>query len=48
MVVRKQMYQSTSDLSMFSLRRVIWNLIRMENEHLNNVGEFRAVRTLFC
>ena len=25
-------------------RRVIWNMIRLENEHLNNVGEFRAVR----
>ena len=24
------------------LRRGLWNLLRLENEHLNNVGEFRA------
>lgn len=26
------------------LRRVLWNIIRVENEHLNNVGQFRATR----
>jgi len=29
------------------LRRFIWNFFRLENEHLNNVGEFRAVRDIF-
>uniref|UniRef100_A0A1I8NM67 EXS domain-containing protein n=1 Tax=Stomoxys calcitrans TaxID=35570 RepID=A0A1I8NM67_STOCA len=28
-------------------RRYLWNYIRLENEHLNNVGQFRAVRDLF-
>lgn len=28
-------------------RRVIWNFFRLENEHLNNVGNFRAVRDIF-
>ena len=27
-------------------RRFIWNFFRLENEHLNNVGEFRAVRDI--
>lgn len=26
------------------IRRVIWNFFRLENEHLNNVGQFRIVR----
>lgn len=29
-----------------SLRRFIWNFFRLENEHLNNVGQFRAVRDI--
>jgi len=28
------------------IRRFIWNFFRLENEHLNNVGEFRAVRDI--
>jgi len=27
-------------------RRFIWNFFRLENEHLNNIGEFRAVRDI--
>ncbi len=27
-------------------RRFVWNFFRLENEHLNNVGEFRAVRDI--
>lgn len=25
-------------------RRIMWNFFRLENEHVNNCGEFRAVR----
>ncbi|KAI3784850.1 hypothetical protein L1987_43957 [Smallanthus sonchifolius] len=28
------------------IRRGIWNFFRLENEHLNNVGKFRAVKTV--
>lgn len=28
------------------LRRFVWNFYRLENEHLNNCGEFRAVRDI--
>ncbi|KAJ7525736.1 hypothetical protein O6H91_17G063800 [Diphasiastrum complanatum] len=28
------------------VRRGLWNFYRMENEHLNNVGKFRATRTV--
>jgi hypothetical protein len=27
-------------------RRGVWNTIRIENEHLNNVGEFRAFKEI--
>ena len=27
-------------------RRFIWNFFRLENEHLNNCGEFRAIRDI--
>lgn len=30
----------------FSFRRFVWNFFRLENEHLNNCGEFRAVRDI--
>lgn len=30
----------------FFCRRFIWNFFRLENEHLNNCGEFRAVRDI--
>ena len=29
-----------------SLRRFMWNFFRLENEHLNNCGQFRAVRDI--
>ena len=28
------------------LRRFVWNFFRLENEHLNNCGGFRAVRNI--
>lgn len=28
-------------------RRYIWNYVRLENEHLFNVGQFRAVRDIY-
>ena len=28
------------------IRRFIWNFFRLENEHLNNCGKFRAVRDI--
>ena len=28
------------------VRRFVWNFFRLENEHLNNCGEFRAVREI--
>ena len=31
---------------MFFFRRFIWNFLRLENEHLNNCGQFRAVRDI--
>ncbi|CEF67600.1 Xenotropic and polytropic retrovirus receptor 1 [Strongyloides ratti] len=34
----------TAPLEVF--RRYIWNYIRLENEHINNVGMFRAVRDI--
>jgi hypothetical protein len=27
-------------------RRFVWNYFRLENEHLNNCGKFRAVRDI--
>ena len=30
----------------FFCRRFIWNFFRLENEHLNNCGQFRAVRDI--
>ena len=27
-------------------RRFLWNFFRLENEHLNNCGEFRAIRDI--
>ncbi|CAG5098428.1 Oidioi.mRNA.OKI2018_I69.XSR.g15658.t1.cds [Oikopleura dioica] len=36
---------STAILFLEMLRRFIWNFLRLENEHFNNCGEFRTVRT---
>lgn len=30
----------------FVYRRFVWNFFRLENEHLNNCGKFRAVRDI--
>ena len=30
----------------FPCRRFVWNFFRLENEHLNNCGDFRAVRDI--
>ncbi|XP_041848062.1 xenotropic and polytropic retrovirus receptor 1 homolog [Melanotaenia boesemani] len=45
-------YQDMSDILATVLaplevfRRFVWNFFRLENEHLNNCGEFRAVRDI--
>lgn len=39
-------YKSRSNQCSFSNRRFIWNFFRLENEHLNNCGKFRAVRDI--
>lgn len=31
---------------MLLYRRFVWNFFRLENEHLNNCGKFRAVRDI--
>lgn len=33
-------------INFFSQRRFVWNFFRLENEHLNNCGKFRAVRDI--
>lgn len=33
-------------MSCSSFRRFVWNFFRLENEHLNNCGNFRAVRDI--
>lgn len=46
------LFAEYSDITGFSFalieifRRFIWNFFRLENEHLNNCGEFRAVRDI--
>ena len=34
------------NLLLSGFRRFIWNFFRLENEHLNNCGQFRAVRDI--
>jgi hypothetical protein len=36
----------TAFKSLEVFRRFVWNFFRLENEHLNNCGEFRAVRDI--
>lgn len=37
----------TSILALLEVfRRFVWNFFRLENEHLNNCGKFRAVRDI--
>ncbi|CAH8449030.1 unnamed protein product [Heterobilharzia americana] len=38
---------NTTVLTIEVIRRFIWNFFRLENEHLNNCGQFRAVRDIF-
>lgn len=33
-------------MKLFFFRRFVWNFFRLENEHLNNCGKFRAVRDI--
>ena len=33
-------------MSSICCRRFVWNFFRLENEHLNNCGQFRAVRDI--
>ena len=39
-------YVSYQELRIFISRRFVWNFFRLENEHLNNCGDFRAVRDI--
>ena len=39
-------YNSCHDVISLIHRRFVWNFFRLEAEHLNNVGEFRAVRDI--
>uniref|UniRef100_A0A672HFM1 Xenotropic and polytropic retrovirus receptor 1 homolog n=1 Tax=Salarias fasciatus TaxID=181472 RepID=A0A672HFM1_SALFA len=39
-------YKSRFWLLKLLVRRFVWNFFRLENEHLNNCGEFRAVRDI--
>nr|XP_043617228.1 phosphate transporter PHO1 homolog 9-like [Erigeron canadensis] len=41
---RKAMIALVASLEI--IRRGIWNFFRLENEHLNNVGKFRAVKSV--
>lgn len=40
------LYIKTGTLLLEVIRRFIWNFFRLENEHLNNCGKFRAVRDI--
>ena len=40
------LFLSNYKLSKELFRRFVWNFFRLENEHLNNCGKFRAVRDL--
>lgn len=33
-------------MNYYCFRRFVWNFFRLENEHLNNCGKFRAVRDI--
>lgn len=41
---RQSMIICLSPIEVF--RRFVWNFFRLENEHLNNCGKFRAVRDI--
>uniref|UniRef100_A0A1B0CQI8 EXS domain-containing protein n=3 Tax=Lutzomyia longipalpis TaxID=7200 RepID=A0A1B0CQI8_LUTLO len=43
-IEREIMITILSPLEVF--RRFVWNYFRLENEHLNNCGNFRAVRDI--
>ncbi|XP_054730229.1 xenotropic and polytropic retrovirus receptor 1-like [Anastrepha obliqua] len=44
-VVSKRVMSPIADI-LEAIRRFLWNFIRLENEHLNNCGKFRAVRDI--
>ncbi|KAL1130889.1 hypothetical protein AAG570_012130 [Ranatra chinensis] len=44
LVTSEHMTSITAPLEVF--RRFVWNFFRLENEHLNNCGKFRAVRDI--
>merc|ERR1712241_1045134 len=52
LILKEIGYSQYSELttSVFAIlevvRRFIWNFFRLENEHLNNCGKFRAVRNI--
>lgn len=39
-------YIITGTAILEAFRRSVWNFVRLENEHLNNCGQFRAVRDI--
>ena len=43
--VRRTLYSLPTSVNI-SCRRFVWNFFRLENEHLNNCGKFRAVRDI--
>lgn len=43
-IQREIMLSILAPLEVF--RRFVWNYFRLENEHLNNCGRFRAVRDI--
>lgn len=43
-IEREIMLSILAPLEVF--RRFVWNYFRLENEHLNNCGRFRAVRDI--
>ncbi|XP_004520151.1 xenotropic and polytropic retrovirus receptor 1 homolog [Ceratitis capitata] len=44
-VVTRRIMAPIADI-LEAIRRFLWNFIRLENEHLNNCGKFRAVRDI--
>ena len=42
----ESIYVATIAAILEVFRRFIWNYLRLENEHLNNCGEFRATRDI--
>lgn len=45
MIQNTTLYVELSNMVLI-YRRFVWNFFRLENEHLNNCGKFRAVRDI--